>query len=276
MTNEYGLLKIHEQELEMLKVLDDFCRRHDIEYMLDAGTLIGAIREHGFIPWDDDVDIIMTRDNWEKLDSLIRDELPDTMKMLLPEDLAENNKFYDYANRIIFTTTQRRDEDAKAVFYDGLLNHLWIDIFVYDNIPDNKVKAHLRIAVQKILYALSLAYKDSKFRQTNLGERIALLPFIAVGKLIPLKKICEWKRKWSVKDYNDNTKKYFVSNYPPDWFNVWYDKDWYKEIIRVPFEDTELPVPSGYHEVLTVGYGDYMKRPDEKDRVSSHDTSLKV
>lgn len=272
MTNDYGLLKVHEAELEMLKELDAFCRDNGIEYVLDSGTLLGAIREHGFIPWDDDVDIVMTGENFERFQKCLAENAPAGMKLIGPHEYAAENKFYDFAYKLTNTKTGRREDSADGKIYDEKLNHLWIDVFAYENIPDGSWAAAFTVLRHRLLYLLALGHRDVSHIKTSALMKVLTAPFRLAGSLIPMEKLCAHKDRLSKKDRGLQTKKYFVPSYQPDWLQVWYDKDWYKEIIRVPFEDTFLPVPAGYDAMLTAMYGEYMKRPEERDRVASHGT----
>ena len=272
MTNDYGLLKVHEAELVMLKELDAFCRESGIEYVLDSGTLLGAIREHGFIPWDDDVDIVMTGENFERFQKCLAEKAPAGMQLIGPHEYAAENKFYDFAYKLTNTQTGRREDGADGKIYDEKLNHLWIDVFAYENIPDGKLAAAFTVLRHRLLYLLALGHRDVSHIKTSALMKVLTAPFRLLGSLIPMEKLCVHKERLSKKDRGLQTKKYFVPSYQPDWLQVWYDKDWYKEIIRVPFEDTLLPVPVGYDAMLTAMYGDYMQRPEEKDREAAHGT----
>ena len=81
---EYDLTRVHETNLKILKEIDRICRKYKIRYMLDAGTLLGAVRHKGFIPWDDDADVAFTRNNYEAFMKVVRRELPDTMELVMP------------------------------------------------------------------------------------------------------------------------------------------------------------------------------------------------
>ena len=74
--NDYGLEKVHQASLSILKEIDRICRKYGLQYMMDSGTLLGAVRHKGFIPWDDDADVAFTRDNYEAFAKVVRKELP--------------------------------------------------------------------------------------------------------------------------------------------------------------------------------------------------------
>lgn len=84
---QYDLTKVHEANLSILKEVDRICRKYNIKYLLDAGTLLGAVRHKGFIPWDDDADVAFTRNQYEAFAKVVRRELPPQMQFLTPEEL---------------------------------------------------------------------------------------------------------------------------------------------------------------------------------------------
>lgn len=100
----YDLTETHEVSLKMLKEIDRICRKYKIKYMLDAGTLLGAVRHQGFIPWDDDADVVMTRKNYDAFMKVVKRELPDTMELLLPSDFQKGRAFFDFTARFIIKT----------------------------------------------------------------------------------------------------------------------------------------------------------------------------
>lgn len=83
----YDLTKVHEANRKLLKEIDRICRKYKINYMMDSGTLLGAVRHQGFIPWDDDVDVVFTRQNFEMFMKVAPRELPDGMSVLRPEEI---------------------------------------------------------------------------------------------------------------------------------------------------------------------------------------------
>ena len=118
MNNAYGLFDVQSANLKILKEIDRIAQKFRISYALDSGTLLGAIRHGGFIPWDDDADIVMTRNSWEAFRKVAPRELPDGMKLLLPDTFAGGKRFYDFTPRIIYEYSQRRTPDEDSAFYE--------------------------------------------------------------------------------------------------------------------------------------------------------------
>ena len=117
------LRRVHAQMLDLLKYFDAFCEEHGVCYSLHGGTLLGAIREHGFIPWDDDVDVTLTRDNYEKFRNAAR-----------KGPLMEQVQFSEYSAQHPRLWLRRPGEPGA-----------WIDLFIYDNISENRLARKLKL-----------------------------------------------------------------------------------------------------------------------------------
>jgi len=275
MNNEYGLEKIFGAELKMLKEIDRICNKHGITYMLEAGTLIGAIREKGFIPWDDDVDISMTRENWERFKEIAPKELDPKMELLYPMELAQWNAFYDDMPRIIYLPSRRRDADADTAYFHEKLNHLWIDILIFDKLPDNKFSAFIMKSWQRLYYALLMGHRrELDWNKYTLIQKLGLKVFANLGKLFKVKTLLSRKEAHAITALNKDTKEYFCSNYPPEYYDMPIKTEWIKNTVKVPFEDTELAVAGDYEALLAVEYKDYKMLPPVEERKPSHGTEL--
>ena len=98
----YDLSAVHGADLTILKEIDRICRKHKIQYLMDAGTLLGAVRHKGFIPWDDDADVAFTRENYEKFKTVVRDELPEGMEFLEPDQMRGESIFRFHSKNPLF------------------------------------------------------------------------------------------------------------------------------------------------------------------------------
>jgi len=271
MGKTYDLTAVHEANLKMLKEIDRICRTHDIQYMLDSGTLLGAVRHKGFIPWDDDVDVVFTRENYEQFARVVRKELPQGMEFLEPRQLGGGNAFYDFTPRIIYVNSQTHEDGEEMRFYEGKLNHLWVDLFIQDKLPENKAMAACTRLLHMAVYGLAMGHRYSlDYSKYSLANKVFVMVLAAIGKRIPMKTIRKMQRNLAVKDNKSKSTLRYYSNYQPDYLYVTVKEEWIQETVDLPFEDTMLMAPKGWHDVLTWIYGDYQKLPPKEQRVPAH------
>ncbi|MDO4265563.1 MAG: LicD family protein [Eubacteriales bacterium] len=295
MTPDYDketLKKAQQASLEILLAVDRICRDNGIHYLLDAGTLLGAVRHQGFIPWDDDIDIAMLRTEYEKLLLLLRPDraagavgdgktpqvrLPENMELILPDEYQSGNAFYDFTPRIIYKNSRRHADGAEMDYYDGKLNHLWVDIFILDNIPDNALKDKCTRFLQKCIYGFSMPKRYGLNMNKYKGmERLMVGTLSAVGRLFPMPRLFSMQERLSKKYENRRTKRLYYSNYQPDYMHDTIDREWSGETAELLFEGHRMMVPENYDAVLREIYGDYMKLPPEEQRVPSHSDGIDV
>ena len=245
--------EVHALLLEMLCYIDRVCRKNNIMYFLSGGTAIGAIREKGFIPWDDDVDIMLPRDEYERLiDVLIR----------------ENNK--DYAIHSLRETDW--DRMYACMFHNkttgthDLLKYVCmgvtIDILPIDGLPDTLEEARKYYSGLKRKYALLNACMRIGFKD-NEKHKFAKKLVHRVVKHIGAHRICvDIDNKAKQRRYQDcdHVGCSVLRNYME---REYFDKQWFNHQEYVYFEDTKLPVMNGYDNYLNALYGDYMKRPEQ-------------
>ena len=128
----FDLTKVHEVNLKLLKEIDRICRKYKIKYALDSGTLLGAVRHGGFIPWDDDVDVMFTRKNYEMFAKVVRRELPEDMSFVEPNEYHGGKAFYDFISRVTYNKSQKFEDSGKMEFYDDKISRLNVDLFIVD------------------------------------------------------------------------------------------------------------------------------------------------
>ena len=258
---------IHAEEIQplllsMLKAFDAFAKKNGIEYFAAGGTLLGAIRHQGFIPWDDDIDLFVKEEGADRIleigrqSPFIDDER--RYRLLLPASIPN-----------VYPTIKL--VDTKTVVYERNISRkyaggLWIDIFKMTYWPDsledseklfreqNRIKKWLQLSIFGNL-------KDAKYKA------IAPIALMAQGILLLTGKNCEY---WSRKLYRlgSREKTGHIGNL--SWSSSMKDRypaDWYDAVIPRPFEDTTIPVPAAYDSILTQFYGDYMQLPPENKRV---------
>ncbi|MCD8084494.1 MAG: LicD family protein [Clostridiales bacterium] len=261
---EYDLTRVHEANLKILKEIDRICRKHGIRYMLDAGTLLGAVRHQGFIPWDDDADVAFVREDYDAFLKVVRRELPDTMELVMPWDYHGGKAFYDF-------TAHEDSEEMR--YYGGKLNHLWVDLFTIDELPTSKLAAQWTLLLHKIIYGLSMGHRYRlDFSKYSPFHKLAVGGMSLIVRRIPMKTLFGLQRMTAVKDKKGKRPLRYYSNYQPDYLYVTLQKKWCDEIIDLKFCDTRLMASGYWHDVLTWIYGDYMTLPPEEKRIPSHST----
>ena len=130
------LANVHRANLKILMEIDRICRKEGIQYLLDAGTLPGAVRHKGFIPWDDDADVAFTRENYSRFIRAAKKELAPGMTLLEPGDLRKGTAFFDFTARILYDNSRTHEDSEEMEFYEGKLNHLWVCLLYTSDAAD--------------------------------------------------------------------------------------------------------------------------------------------
>lgn len=237
-------LRAHQlMMLEMLSEVDRICTKHRIRYQLFAGTLLGAVRHQGFIPWDDDLDIVMLRPDYERFLSVAKSEVNQKLYFLQGEFSAHWPMFFSKLRRNGTACIERyipRDYETHMGVY--------IDIFPCDNLYDNQVMRYLQFAASKLVIAKSL---DQRGYSTNSFGKKALIAFARALPKTLLAKFVRHERGGTAKmvhTFFGASSKYAKNVYPREWF---------LQSERTVFEGRVFPVSRMHREVLTQLYGDY-------------------
>ena len=257
---EADLKKMQRRGLEMVLYFDAFCKEHGLTWFLCGGCCIGAIRNGGFIPWDDDVDVFMPRQDYEKLKRLWRDTQDYAIQYPTREQPTQNQFVTICDNNTTFIKSYQKDLDIR--------HGLMLDILPLDGCPTG-----WRRGVQKfwaLLYSLYVVGKAP----TNHGKAVTWLGKLLLG-LVPWQgarygiwRFCEKQ----MTRYPIAACEYITELCSgPHYMRLEYPRECFSGMLRVPFEGRELPVPAGYDGYLKMAFGDYMRLPPEEKRVNHHE-----
>lgn len=255
-----NLRKLQLVELEMLIELDKICRENNINYIIDAGTLLGAVRHGGFIPWDDDIDVRMLRKDYDKFCKICRSKLD--KKYFLQTYKTDRGYRWGYA-RILKNGTEfvRKDhEELKS------RTGIFIDIFPNDNLPEDYLGDKLCTCISWIC---------RKMLYSEVGQHHAKGTWNRVGfaflDLLPKR----WAHKgieYLIEKYEDsNTRKVRCFGWGSLEETLGFQKEWLEETCDIEFEGITVRAPVKTHEFLVHSFGeDYMIPPPENEREPRH------
>ena len=252
--------------VDILVYIDKICKENNIRYYLCAGTLLGAVRHHGFIPWDDDIDIMMPREEYERLLSIWP---ADTDYFFLTH---KNTKNFPYAfGKVVDSRTIKIEPLRKSSQIIGVD----VDVFPIDELPDDDIEAvefykklaEKELNVKRQLYTFTKLLSMRSFAHNLLVFINRLMEFInfkSVDKMVEDYSILAQRYR------GKNTNHWGVTTINCYGIRERNVKKNYEQVVNVKFEGKEYPAPIGYKVYLTGLYGDYMQLPPVEKRISHH------
>ncbi len=267
---ELSLDEIKKYELDILIDVADFCNNHGLRYFIAYGTLIGAARHKGFIPWDDDIDIQMPRPDYDKFLSLYNGK-------------GKNNKIYKVVNpydkdskhTFAKVVDLRTNKIEKGILYKrGESLGIDIDIFPMDGQPDDD-KEFLRYYNKKYKQYKRFSYIVNNYQNRSWKGKIVFAIPCVINRLVGKRRILNRISRYNVYEYDCSkyvgaTAGLFNSK------NNRFKKAWFENFVELDFENYKFKVPCGYHEILTQMYGDYMELPPKEQQVTHHTNKVYI
>ena len=260
------LRQIHNIELEMMIELDRICEKNNISYTIIGGTLIGAMRNKGFIPWDDDVDIAMLRSEYEKFRRAVKKDL-DTSRFYFQDDRNTPGYRWGYGKLRRKNTLFLREHQEKMPYEQGV----FLDIFPHDYVPNAPVQRLFHdvecFCVRKMLWS-----EIGKDADKNIVNRIIYHCLAS----IPLRRIRN--AYYNLVTKSDRTKTNWVRAlmFPTFGKKHGYPAVWFENGDKKEFEDYMFQCMKGAEEYLLFSYGDYMQLPPENERRTHPVSDIKL
>lgn len=260
MGGESDVRSVQVKILEVMKYIDRLCRNNGIEYYIMGGTALGAVRHGGFIPWDDDLDIFMTPDQYAKFKLAFE---KDNSPLFVIQEWRTTPNYLEYAKvRMNGTTFIEHSFKDRKDLHQGI----YVDIMILHKVPEGKLIQKLVYYESKFVTLYALSQRNWKPKTSGQAKALKLL------KVLPCKfmaKVC-YRRIYKYDSRQDRFKYcYWIT--PAKFRNGLFDKSFFSEPVDIPFEDTKLLGSAKIKEYLEYRYGDYMKLPSlEAQKAAVH------
>ena len=259
---EMTIKDIQRVSLEILKHIHQVCEKHGLKYCVFYGTLIGAIRHQGYIPWDDDVDIAMKRNDYEKLMTILKEEESDSNPYYVDHYTTSDDYPY-YIMRIC--------DKRYTIEFDSTTHKsgVFVDVYPLDDTGGDLDYWNKEVVnVNRMKKCMILCTYKSWFYGSNVFHKLGNIPLLIYSKTKGTR-FFNQKIDKLAKQFNGQNTGYIGV---PAWEECpsQIREEWMRECILVPFEDTQVYAPIEYEEVLNAKYDNYMELPPESGRVPNH------
>ena len=258
------LERIKKIEMDIMAEIDRICKENGITYFLVGGTLLGAVRHKGFIPWDDDIDIGMLRDDYDKF----RKVCPESLK----PHLSYQSHLKETTSHYIFDKVRLKDTYFNTKFsnrFDDIQNGIFIDVLVFDKTGNTKRSQKAHIKLVKIFRRLinvrwvNVARRGIHYRASKL--------FLPLMRLVPYKLYHRCLDRALTLYHKNEKSAYLIDGVGLNLDKGAFPAEWFGEFIDMPYEDMTFKVPVGYDNYLRMWYGDrYMELLPLSARFSGH------
>lgn len=251
--------RVWAEEQEILDVIHQVCTEYGLRYSLAYGTLLGAVRHKGFIPWDDDIDLIMPREDYEKLLVIWNEAAP---KGYILQNTRTDPVFTQNFTKIRKDhTTFLQDEAERAKHYH---KGIFVDIFPGDRVPSGKIGQKMQYIACAVNLLYSRGYASGSGGVIGITEKVLLKA--------PKEKYAVWREraeKW-IRHWNGRESLQYVFPNTIACSRRYYPANSFEEMKTIEFNRKQYMCVADANTILHIEYGDYMQLPPEKDRVWTH------
>lgn len=257
--------KLWALQIDLIQQVHEICQRHGLTYFASGGTAIGTVRHHGFIPWDDDVDLCLKREDYNAFIAYAKTELKEPYFLQIPS--TDKHYYRPFITLRNSNATCIAKGDSRKKCNNGAQIHIF-PLDGYTSCP--KLRWYVRMARVKNILALNHIHYDRKTNRSFLRFLFRLASPIIFPR--GLAKYYESHERICTRISQGEHSKigyqyaHFGSRLP----HYMFDKHLYDSVVWLPFEYIQMPMPAGYHEALTNEFGDYMQFPPEADRKYKH------
>lgn len=262
-THQTTVQEIQNKMLEILVYFDKFCTQSGLRFCLCGGTCLGAVRHKGFIPWDDDVDVFMLREDYEKLQELW-EKHADTSRY----SCVRSNETIN----IHHSATEIKDNNTTFInkhSVDSDINHgIMIDVIPIDGVPASKIKQFAQMVDSMIYCCFNFQrLPEHKSKIVYYATKLALAIFRSPKVRYKIWKSAEHR----ISRYGtENCKQVASFGEGASIMQMRFPTEWFKDVKYMDFEGYPMPVPGNVDGYLRISFGDYMQLPPEEDRVARH------
>lgn len=267
--DEGTLRQLQLAQLEIAKEIKRVCDANQIDYFMDSGTLLGAVRHQGFIPWDDDMDIGMLRTDYERFISIA----PESLKEGFFLQTWDTDPSFPFCYAKVLKEGTEYIEATSAGTEKR--NEIFVDVFAYDSLETEKAEESSLKRMQRYRRILMMKsgikpWKGNASKVYNFVKRVAYLYYRFIGVFCSREKLKDLYYQERTKYNHSNNTRFYYNGNTSEYLPMTFPKAVLESLCELPFEGVFMKAPRDYQTYLSLAYGDYMRLPPEEQREGHH------